>query len=159
MRDAFGAAPPGEIIDIRPADVSGALARLSAVAGGTPLTAVCLGTPHFSIVEWERLLTALATAGARRPVVPLYVNTSRETLAQLERHGRLDAIRASRVVVVTDTCTYLTPILERLDGVVMTNSGKWAHYAPGNLGVQVAFGELEDCVESALAGRVVRVAR
>jgi predicted aconitase len=157
VRDAFGAAP-GEIIDIRPADVSGTLARLSAVAGGTPLTAVCLGTPHFSIVEWERLLTALATAGAR-PVVPLYVNTSRETLAQLERHGRLDAIRASRVVIVTDTCTYLTPILERLDGVVMTNSGKWAHYAPGNLGVQVAFGELEDCVESALAGRVVRVAR
>ena len=27
----------------------------------------------------------------------------------------------------------------------MTNSGKWAHYAPGNLGVQVAFGEVEDC--------------
>ena len=39
----------------------------------------------------------------------------------------------------------------------MTNSGKWAHYAPGNLGVQVAFGELEDCIASAAAGRVVRV--
>lgn len=59
--------------------------------------------------------------------------------------------------IVTDTCTYLTPILERLDGVVMTNSGKWAHYAPGNLGVQVAFGELEDCIASAAAGRVVRI--
>jgi predicted aconitase len=58
---------------------------------------------------------------------------------------------------VTDTCTYLTPILERLDGVVMTNSGKWAHYAPGNLGVRVAFGDLEDCVASAVAGRVERV--
>ena len=61
------------------------------------------------------------------------------------------------MIVVTDTCTYLTPILERLDGAVMTNSGKWAHYAPGNLGVQVAFGELEDCVASAAAGRVARV--
>ena len=38
----------------------------------------------------------------------------------------------------------------------MTNSGKWAHYAPGNLGVQVAFGELEDCILSAAAGHVVR---
>ena len=41
--------------------------------------------------------------------------------------------------------------------MVMTNSGKWAHYAPGNLGVQVAFGALEDCVASAAAGRVIRV--
>ncbi len=60
------------------------------------------------------------------------------------------------MIPVTDTCTYLTPILERLDGTVMTNSGKWAHYAPGNLGVQVAFGELEDCIASAAKGIVVR---
>ena len=39
-----------------------------------------------------------------------------------------------------------------MDGTVMTNSGKWAHYAPGNLGVQVAFGNLEDCVASAAVG-------
>ena len=40
----------------------------------------------------------------------------------------------------------------------MTNSGKWAHYAPGNIGVQVAFGSLEDCVRSAAEGRVTREA-
>ncbi len=38
----------------------------------------------------------------------------------------------------------------------MTNSGKVAYYAPGNLGVEVAFGSLEDCVASAAAGRIVR---
>jgi hypothetical protein len=38
----------------------------------------------------------------------------------------------------------------------MTNSAKWAWYAPANLGVQVAFGTMEDCVESAVVGRVVR---
>jgi predicted aconitase len=64
--------------------------------------------------------------------------------------------RDHNLIVVTDTCTYLTPILEQMDGTVMTNSGKWAHYAPGNLGVQVAFGDLEDCVASAAVGRVVR---
>jgi hypothetical protein len=41
-------------------------------------------------------------------------------------------------------------------GVMMTNSGKWAWYAPGNLGVEVAFGTLAQCVASAAAGRVVR---
>ena len=34
----------------------------------------------------------------------------------------------------------------------MTNSGKWAHYAPGNIGVEVAFGAMEDCIRSAAAG-------
>jgi predicted aconitase len=38
----------------------------------------------------------------------------------------------------------------------MTNSAKWAYYAPGNLGVEVAFGSLEECVASAAQGRVVR---
>ncbi len=38
----------------------------------------------------------------------------------------------------------------------MTNSGKVAYYAPGNLGIDVAFGSLADCVESAQSGRIVR---
>jgi predicted aconitase len=57
---------------------------------------------------------------------------------------------------VVDTCTYVTAILRNTDGVVMTNSAKWAWYAPGNLGVEVAFGSLRECVDSAVEGRIVR---
>ena len=46
--------------------------------------------------------------------------------------------------------------LKALGAVVMTNSGKWAYYAPGNIGVEVAFGSLADCIASARAGQVVR---
>jgi predicted aconitase len=46
--------------------------------------------------------------------------------------------------------------MRALSGAVMTNSGKWAYYAPGNLGVEVAFGSLADCMASARAGSVVR---
>jgi predicted aconitase len=38
----------------------------------------------------------------------------------------------------------------------MTNSAKWAYYAPGNLGVQVVFGSLAECVRSAAEGKVWR---
>jgi predicted aconitase len=152
---AFGGGAPAEVFDIRPGDVSRTVAHLSTVTDGTALTAVCLGTPHFSADEWRGLLASLdARSGAA--AVPIYVNTGRATEAALEKEGLLDRARRRGVIVVSDTCTYLTPILERLDGAVMTNSGKWAHYAPGNLGVGVAFGELEDCVESAYAGRVKR---
>jgi predicted aconitase len=154
--DAFKGATPRQRIEIRPGDVAYALERLSTVPDGTTLTAVCLGTPHFSRVEWERLLRVLGEPAFSSPAIPVYVNTDRGTLQALGADGLLDEIRRFHVIVVVDTCTYLTPVLERMDGVVMTNSGKWAHYAPGNLGVQVAFGELEDCVASAVAGRVVR---
>jgi predicted aconitase len=49
----------------------------------------------------------------------------------------------------------VTSILTNTAGVVMTNSAKWAWYAPGNLGVQVVFASLRECVESAVEGRVV----
>ena len=39
---------------------------------------------------------------------------------------------------------------------LMTNSGKYALYSPGLLDVHVAYGSLEDCIESAVAGKVVR---
>jgi predicted aconitase len=38
----------------------------------------------------------------------------------------------------------------------MTDSGKWAFYAPGNIGVEVVFGSLRECVRSAIGGRVWR---
>jgi hypothetical protein len=36
----------------------------------------------------------------------------------------------------------------------MTNAAKWAYYAPGMLGVEVCFGSLRECVESAVRGGV-----
>lgn len=152
LADALDGKTPDESVEISPDDIHRVLRELSTVPDGTPLTAVCLGTPHFSRDEWSRLIPLLADS----PRVPIYVNTGRATLDELRADGLLERADRHGLVVVTDTCTYLTPILERLDGAVMTNSGKWAHYAPANLGVQVAFGELEDCVASAMAGRVVR---
>ena len=155
LGDAFAGGAPEETMVITPADVTEALAALSSVPAGSPLTAICLGTPHFSRAEWDRLLVLLRQTQPTQPM-PIYVNTGRAVLQQLEAEGAFRDLTDWRLIPVADTCTYITAILEKLDGVVMTNSGKWAHYAPGNIGVRVAFGELEDCIVSAAAGRVVR---
>lgn len=153
--DAFHGGAPERVETITPADIADALTRLSSVPDGTRIAAVCLGTPHFSRAEWERLLALLDAAQPSRGV-PIYVNTARATLQGLDP-DRLHAARERySLIPVVDTCTYVTAILRDLGGAVMTNSGKWAHYAPGNIGVDVAFGELEDCVASAAAGKVVR---
>ena len=153
--DAFHGGTPDEIISVTPRDIADALKRLSTVPDGTPITAVCLGTPHFSRDEWDRLLPLLRDIAPTNSI-PIYVNTGRATLEALKQEGQLQGMERFGLVPVADTCTYITAILKRLDGAVMTNSGKWAHYAPGNLGCDVSFGEMEDCVKSAAVGRVVR---
>jgi predicted aconitase len=153
---AFGGRAPAEIVAVTPADLRSVLQRLSTVPEDSSLSAVCLGTPHFSRAEWDRLLPMLRAARTCDRGVPVYVNTGRDTLADLQREDALPDMESLNLIVVTDTCTYLTPILRRLDGAIMTNSGKWAYYGPGNLGVQVAFGDLEECVASAAAGRIIR---
>lgn len=155
LADAFAGATPQATVTITPPDIAGALAQLSSVPAGTPIAAVCLGTPHFSRAEWDRLLHLLRQVQPTASV-PIYVNTGRAILQQLGAADAFAGLAGWRLIPVADTCTYVTAILERLDGVVMTNSGKWAHYAPGNIGVTVAFGELEDCIASAAIGRVVR---
>lgn len=123
------------------------------MSDGAALAAVSLGTPHFSLTEFTRLMTLVGTTPF---VVPFYINTGRDVLAEIERRGWARRLRDLGVTLVVDTCTYVTAIMGSLAGPVMTNSGKWAYYAPGNLGVEVAFGSLGQCLISARAGRVMR---
>ncbi len=58
--------------------------------------------------------------------------------------------------IVSGTCNCVARVMAETCGVAMTDSGKWAYYAPGNLGLEVVFGSVEDCVESAIAGEVRR---
>jgi predicted aconitase len=157
LSDALHGGAPARVETITPADVKDALQRLSAVADGAPIVAVCLGTPHFSTGEWARLFDLLEAIEPRRGV-PIYVSTGRETLQGLDPDRLRRAEERCGLVAVVDTCTYVTAILGDLSGAVMTNSGKWAYYAPANIGATVAFGELADCVASAAAGKVVRTA-
>ena len=64
---------------------------------------------------------------------------------------------SARVTLVADTCVYVSALVQAGTGAIMTNSGKCAYYAPGNLGVEIAYGSLAECVASARAGKVVRL--
>jgi hypothetical protein len=45
------------------------------------------------------------------------------------------------------------PVIPPEVRTLMTNSGKYAHYAPGLVGRGVRFGSLASCVEAACGGR------
>jgi predicted aconitase len=145
---------PVRVVEITPPTIPKARDALTTGGQGC-LVGVNVGTPHFSVHEFAQLVWLLA--GRRvHPAVEFYANTSRHVLAEVEARGWLATLEGAGVRLVVDTCTYVTAILRDTGGVVMTNSAKWAWYAPGNLGVEVAFGSLRECVDSAVQGRIVR---
>jgi predicted aconitase len=149
---ACGERPPQRTIQLTADMLRAARDRLSTTDDGT-IDAVALGSPHFSLAEFGALEALLA---GQRPRVPFYVCTGRGVVRTLETENRLKPLEAAGITIVADTCIVVTPILPEKPGVLMTNSGKFAHYTPANTGYAVVYGSLADCVASAAAGRVVR---
>ena len=118
------------------------------------LAGVALGTPHFSLTEFARLV-ALLDGRSIHPDLICYLTTSRHVYRQAQQRGWIEALQNAGVKIITDTCTYFSPAINGLRGKIMTNSAKWAYYAPGMLPVEAVIGSLRECVESAVGGEVV----
>ena len=122
---------------------------------GTPIGCVSLGTPHASLAELQAVERELA--GSRPAAgVEVLVSTSRHLLAEADEIGLAGRLRAAGVELLVDTCSYIAPVLRPSSLPAMTDSAKWAFYAPGNIRVEVVFGSLRECVRSAIAGSVWR---
>lgn len=111
---------------------------------------VSLGNPHFSLSEFAALAT-LCAGRVKHPYVVLAITCGRTVLEQARKAGYLNAIEAFGAVLVTDTCWCMLgePVIPPQATTLMTNSGKYAHYAPGLVGRGVHFAALADCVEAA----------
>jgi len=150
---AFAGHAPGQILQVDLPSLRQARQELT-TGDGEGLDLVVLGSPHFSLAEFQRLASLLR--GRRHPSVRFLVTTSRAVAHLARQSGLLDPLEAFGGQVTVDTCILASPMLPPEVRRLMTNSGKYAYYAPGLLGVQVVFGSLEDCVRSAAAGRVLR---
>jgi predicted aconitase len=142
----------GDIHEISMADLAAARAALTTARDG-PLDMVAIGTPHFSLAEFESLVTLL---DGRRAALPFLVSTSRFIRDLAAAKGWIADLQRGGLSIVVDTCTYYSPVVRGMRGRVMTNAAKWAYYAPGMTGVDVCFGSLRECVESAVKGEVWR---
>jgi hypothetical protein len=149
---------PAEEAEIGLAELRTARDELTGAADastGAPIGAVSLGTPHASLAE---LRAIAATLGDDRvaPGVELLVSTARDTLEVAEADGTAARLRDAGAELLVDTCSYLGPILRPSHRPVMTDSAKWAWYAPANIGASVVFGSRTECLRSAVTGRLWR---
>ena len=154
LDDALQQRAPERVELIRMAELRAARDELS-TAPGERLAAVSLGTPHASLDELERY-AAMLDARRVHANVECLVSTGRDVMAAATERGIVSRLRESGVELLVDTCSYIAPILRNAAGPVMTDSGKWAYYAPGNIGAAVVFGSPAECIRSAVAGHVVR---
>ena len=134
------------------ADLKAAREALTSGQDG-PLDLVAFGTPHFSAHEFADVVRLLE---GRQVKTHCVITTSRFVRGYIAEKGWLDALGKAGVTVVADICSYYAPGLGQVKGRAMTNAAKWAYYAPGMLPVEVCFGSLRECVESAVRGEVWR---
>ena len=135
------------------ADMTNAWSLLN--EGPAEVELVAIGSPHASLEECRALATAF-DGRKRDSNVAVIVTAGRDAIAAAKDEGLLSRLEASGIQVLPDLCwcSISEPVFPTKTRALMTNSGKYAHYGPGLSGRAVRFGNLADCVEAALTGRV-----
>ena len=152
--EAFHGHVPAQTIDVTTGDLREARKELT-TADGRELDMVILGSPHFSLAEFSQL-APLVTGRHAHPRVKFLVTSSRLMKEQADKAGVLAPLVSFGAQITLDTCILASPMLPPEIRTLMTNSAKYAYYAPSLLNTRVTFGSLADCVRSAIEGRVVR---
>lgn len=122
-------------------------------AGPAEIDLIALGSPHFSLTEIRSFAAAMAPLTPRGDV-PIIITLGRDTRAQAEAEGLVEALETKGVTFVSDVCwcSISEPVFPPEARNLMTNSGKYAHYAPGLSGRSVRFGSLANCAKAAETG-------
>jgi predicted aconitase len=154
LADAFHGKPPLETIEVNMDSLRTSRRELTHT-DSSQLHMVVLGSPHFSLAEFKRLAPMLE-GKQKHPDVKFLVTSSRAMTQLAQRAGFLEPLEAFGAQITVDTCILTSPMLPPEVQNLMTNSAKFAYYTPGLLGKKIAFGSLEDCVNSAVAGQIIR---
>ena len=120
--------------------------------GPKEIDLVALGSPHFSLSECRAL--AKLVQGVRAKGTAMIVTVGQNVLAQARSEGILARLEGFGAQVIPDICwcSITEPVFPTEARNLMTNSGKYAHYAPGLSGRNVRFGSLAECVQAARTG-------
>lgn len=150
---ALGGHAPTRTLRITVKDLQDSWKELNS-ADDPKVDLVSLGNPHFSLSECATL-AALCNGKTRHPDVAVVITCGRAIHEQALKAGHVAALQAFGVQFVTDTCWCMLgePVIPTHARTLMTNSGKYAHYAPGLVGRLVHFGSLAACIAAACSGK------
>lgn len=122
--------------------------------GAAKIDLVSIGSPHASGAELRRLVQ-LFDGRPRHPETEVIVTLGRDVLRAATGEGTAARLQALGVRLLPDLCwcSIIEPVFPPQAQGIMTNSGKYAHYAHGLSGRHARLGSLSDCVQAALTGK------
>lgn len=120
---------------------------------GDQVDLVAIGSPHASLTECRNFSDFLGDKICHVGTKTI-VTVGRNVLVDATKEGILERLREAGVQVIPDICwcSITEPVFPTAAAVLMTNSGKYSHYAKGLTGRGVRFGSLKNCAEVAISG-------
>ena len=114
---------------------------------------VAIGSPHASFEEVKKINNYFSDRKCHSNT-NMIITVGRQTLALLKQTKIYHTLTQCDVQIIADICwcSITEPILPTKARTIMTNSGKYAHYAYGLSGRHARLSSLQDCVEAAITG-------
>ena len=119
----------------------------------TSIDLVAIGSPHASFEEVEKINSYFSNRKCNSNT-NMIITVGRQTLALLKQAKIYHTLIQSGVQVIADICwcSITEPVFPPQARHIITNSGKYAHYAYGLSGRHARLSSLRDCVEAAVSG-------
>ena len=136
---------PADAIDIRQADIEGAVRSLNDDTAGE-VDFASLGCPHLSIREIARIAELLRGKKVKKT---FWITTARPTKQMAERMGYAAIIEEAGAVLAADTCCVVAPIQGRFH-TLATDSAKACYYAYGKNKMKTRLMSFDEVIYEAL---------
>ena len=154
---AFGPNKPEEVVEIHLSDLRDAENQITN-PDVTDLDAVVLGCPHASYNECV-MVRDLFRGRRVNDNTNFWLITPRSVVDRLKDSGVYEDLVRLGVEVYSDGCILEYRNQKLGTRTMMSNSGKFDTYCFAMRGLQPVFGSMADCIESAVAGKVVKEAK
>ena len=145
---------PETVYDITPELIKKAENRLWTMKNDA-VDLIVTGCPHYSPAEFNRLVKLIKGKKVHSSVV-FWVFTNRSVYQWIKANGVLADLTDAGVMVFTDGCPLQYPKETWHFTAAMTDSAKFANYCFSQSGFDAAYASIEDCVETAVRGKIYR---
>ncbi|QQK78429.1 aconitase X catalytic domain-containing protein [Salicibibacter cibarius] len=151
---AFGDNDPPEEWEITRDELIDVWKKLS-TAHFQKVDQVLMGSPHFSLDECYKL-SELVSGKYCDPRIEFLITTNDFVYERAKNKGLVAEIEKFGARFNTNICLCMlnNSIISKSKHTLMTNSGKFAHYGPGLLDRGIYFGSMENCVQTAIDGKL-----
>ena len=160
MEMAFGGKEPEEIVEIHLEDLCEAERQLTneSVKPDGKVDIILLGCPHYSYSDCQKVVELFR--GRRvHTNLDFWITVGRDTCDRMKDSGLYEEVERLGIKIYKEGCALEIRAKKHNADVLMSDSGKFGVYSFGLTGLQPVFASLNECVETAVAGKLVKEAK